>query len=87
MTHLPRPDRDVLHVAYAIGRRVGTAVTRNRVKRRLRSGLAGLEARGLAPAPGDLLIGVRPGAEQCDFHDLERHLVRSFEQLHDRSIA
>jgi ribonuclease P protein component len=44
-------------VAFAIGRPVGGAVVRNRLRRRLRAVLT-----GLTPAPGDYLVGVTPAA-------------------------
>lgn len=66
MTHLradtatwPAPPR----VAYAVSRRVGPAVVRNRVRRRLRSAIRGLVTAcpELVP-PGAYLIAVSPQA-------------------------
>jgi ribonuclease P protein component len=53
-------------VAYAIGKRVGGAVERNRVRRRLRNVMADLD-----PAPGRYLIRVAPGGSELSFLDLK----------------
>lgn len=58
----PRPSGDRVRVAYAIGRRVGPAVARNRVRRRLREAVRALDrAAGGLPA-GAYLVSVRPAA-------------------------
>jgi ribonuclease P protein component len=54
-------------VAYAVGRRVGGAVVRNRLRRRLRSVVRGVE--GLAP--GAYLVGVAPEAVALSYEDLK----------------
>lgn len=51
------PSLDQPHVGYAIGRRVGGAVERNRIRRRLRALLAQY---GSDLPPGRYLIGVSP---------------------------
>ena len=56
-------------VAYAIGRPVGGAVVRNRVRRRLRA-LVVAEASRQPLAPGYYLVGARPGAAGASFADL-----------------
>jgi ribonuclease P protein component len=51
---------------FAVGKTVGKAVVRNRVKRRLREGTRTLPVR-----PGwDIVIIARPGAAAADFHAL-----------------
>jgi ribonuclease P protein component len=56
---------------YAIPKRVGKAVTRNRVRRRLREAL-----RILPLAPGyDVVVSVRPEAAAASFHDLKVELT------------
>lgn len=59
LTWIPRPAGEPPQVAYAIGRAVGSAVVRNRLRRRLRWALVQL---GDHLPPGAYLIGVRPGA-------------------------
>ncbi|HYF45597.1 MAG TPA: ribonuclease P protein component [Acidimicrobiales bacterium] len=59
-------------VAYAIGRGVGTAVTRNRLRRRLRAIVA---ARPLAP--GTYLVSAGPAAATLADQDLRADLDRA----------
>ena len=56
-------------VAYAIGRRVGGAVHRNRLRRRLRAVAAEL---GPDLQPGAYLIGAAPGAATLSYGDLRK---------------
>lgn len=59
-------------VAYAIGKAVGSAVTRNRLRRRIRavlSGLAGTGEGGLPP--GAYLVRTGPGSERLSSRELE----------------
>ena len=63
-------------VAYAIGKAVGTAVVRNRIRRRLRALVDQLERDG-ALAPGLYLIGVTPAAVEESFTGLGDHLSRA----------
>lgn len=56
-----------------MGRALGSAVVRNRVRRRLRAALQAAEAAGLVPA-GDYLIGARSEAAACTYAELEADL-------------
>ena len=72
ITHLPdgsTPPR----VAYSVSKRVGPAVVRNRVRRRLRSIVAeaARPAGELSPGPGAYLISVRPEAADLAYPALE----------------
>jgi ribonuclease P protein component len=59
--------------AYGVGRAVGPAVVRNRVRRRLRSAAREIAlARGLPS--GAYLVTVRPGAAELDYASLRRSL-------------
>jgi len=60
-------------VAFAIGRRVGPAVVRNRLRRRLRDEMV-RQARAGRLAPGAYLIGLAPGAVAVDGSTLRSHL-------------
>jgi len=55
-------------VAYTVGRRVGGAVVRNQVRRRLRAATA--EA-GASLRPGPYLIGVGPEAARSTYGELK----------------
>lgn len=60
-------------VAYAIGKRVGPAVTRNRVRRRLRASVVRHRA---ALQPGAVyLIGAGPAAAAASFEELDATLA------------
>jgi ribonuclease P protein component len=66
-----------VRVAYAIGRRVGPAVVRNRVRRRLREAVRELDRTtpgGLAC--GAYLVSVRPEAAARTYRDLRDDLAR-----------
>lgn len=63
------PDAPVA-VAFAIGKPVGTAVVRNRIRRRLRAAV--LE---LAPPPGDYLVAVTPAAAEASYQALRADLA------------
>jgi ribonuclease P protein component len=62
-------------VAFAIGRSVGSAVARNRIRRRLRELV---RAASIADPPrlarGQLLIGAKPGAGERSFDELGRQM-------------
>ena len=52
---------------------MGSAVTRNRVKRRLRAAY-----RATLQVPGrDVLVKAGPGVETLSYQDLEKHLIQS----------
>jgi ribonuclease P protein component len=55
-TVLANPAADRVEVGFAVGRRIGNAVTRNRIRRRLRAIIA---AESEVLVPGLYLIGVK----------------------------
>ena len=61
--------------AFAIGRTIGSAVVRNRVRRRLRALLRDAANTGQLP-PGWLLVGARPAAGELTFDELRIELRR-----------
>jgi len=65
-------------VAFAISRKVGPAVVRNRLRRRLRDELAGLARADRLPA-GAYLVGLAPEAATLDGPTLRRHLRSALE--------
>ncbi|MGI9407489.1 MAG: ribonuclease P protein component [Hyphomicrobiaceae bacterium] len=68
-------------IGYTVTKRIGNAVVRNRVKRRLRAAVAALE-------PGDLrdncdyVLIARPGALQRPFIDLTNDLRAGLQSVH-----
>ena len=81
-TFLPDPSASPPRVAFAIGRAVGPAVFRNRLRRRLRALLSADPNPATLP-PGWYLIGARPAAAARSFPQLSSDveaLVRSVAQ-------
>jgi ribonuclease P protein component len=68
-------------VAYAIGKPVGTAVVRNRLRRRLRALVA-----ELAPPPGTYLVVVTPAAAGLGFDELRADLAAGLDDLADAAV-
>lgn len=65
-------------VAYTIGKRVGPAVVRNRVRRRLRTCVRDAAPRLL---PGAYLIGVSPDAAHLSYEELRMTLQRALDAV------
>jgi ribonuclease P protein component len=63
-----------VRVAYSIGRRVGTAVDRNRVRRRLRAAMRDVSRDGDGLSSGAYLVLVRPEAGITPYRELRRSL-------------
>ena len=64
-THLLDPTVDAARVAFAISRSVGNAVTRNRLRRRMRSILAQIDLPN-----GLYLFGCRPAASELTYDQM-----------------
>jgi len=64
-------------VAYAISRRLGGAVVRNQIRRRLRAIVDGLETR---PRPGSYLIRCGNETGQLTYDELHHHLLQALER-------
>ncbi len=65
-------------VAFALGRKLGPAVTRNLIRRRLRHLLADMEQGEELPTMDYLIIG-SPGIVTLSFDQLRAHLSRAIE--------
>ena len=82
VTYVPDVVSSEARVAYAVGRRVGGAVVRNRLRRRLRAAVAGMAAL----EPGAYLVGADPGAVGLPYDDLRTTLSTAMTAAHgDRS--
>ncbi len=75
-----RPPR----VAFAISRRVGSAVVRNKIRRRLRAVVAELAAAGRL-GPGDYLVAASPAAAGASFTTLRAGMTTACAELHGRT--
>jgi ribonuclease P protein component len=78
VTWLPGPADQPPRLAFAIGRPVGTAVVRNRLRRRLRCLFT---EHAFALVPGTYLIGAAPAAAHLDYGDLRRTLSTALNEL------
>ena len=67
-------------VAFAIGRKLGPAVARNRLRRRLRAIFATAAGEGRVP-PGAYLAIARPEAMSATFSQLNRDVATSLDRL------
>ena len=77
MSWVPGPAGSPPLVAYAIGKRVGPAVVRNRLRRRLRA----IFASDLRVAPGDYLVAADPAAADLPFADLKALVTAALSDL------
>lgn len=77
VSYEPAPTDGSLRAAYAVPRRVGTAVERNAWRRRLRAVVR--EAIGDVPA-GTYLIGAGPGVRDLDFQELRRRVIEAMKR-------
>jgi len=69
-------------VGYAIGRRHGNAVARNRLRRRLR---AAVRDAGPGLDAGAYLVRAKPGADELDFESLCRAVSEAARSAADRA--
>ena len=69
-----------IRVGIVVSRKVGNAVVRNRVRRRLREAFRARVARGPTPPGADVVIIARPDAADAGFHELATSLERALER-------
>jgi ribonuclease P protein component len=68
-----RADPSVLspRIAFALSRNVGSAVVRNRIRRRLRAAFATCAASSEGVPSGDYLLGAGPSAAELPFREVQ----------------
>ncbi len=75
------PVRDVARVGFTVTKKMGNAVVRNRIRRRLRHA-ASAAAPALAKAGYDYVIISREPAQTCEFSVLLRDMEFAFSRIH-----
>ena len=73
---VPGPSDEPARVAFAVGRKVGCAVTRHRARRRLRAVMAELE-----PPGGAYLVGLRPESSNLSFSELKALVKQALQAI------
>jgi ribonuclease P protein component len=77
--YMRRADAGSLRVGFTLGRGLGGAVERNRMKRRLREAI---RLHGtVAKAPADVVINPKRSLLTADFADLRKEISRAFEVI------
>lgn len=72
---LDQPNQDHFHVGFSVGKKLGTAVLRNRIKRRLRHCIRELDRElGIRPDVDFIIIARRP-VRQMTFQALKKSLI------------
>lgn len=74
VTWVPGQTDEPARVAFAIGRRVGGAVVRNRLRRRLRAIVV-----DAAPPPGAYLVSAAPEAALLPFPELKAQVTKALQ--------
>lgn len=88
LTFLDEDGADGTRVAYAITKRVGGAVERNRLRRRLRAVLADLAKQAPSPVPaGVLLVSAGPDASGRGPEELRNDVMRLLAALETRRFG
>lgn len=81
--YLPRTQGSGFRVGFTVGRVLGGAVERNRIKRRLREAVR-LQHPG-DQAAVDVVINPKKSLLTADFTEVEREIIRAFEVIRKSS--
>ena len=80
VSYVEHPDWDRSEVAYAVSRKVGNAVQRNLLRRRMRAIMAD---RVVEVPAGAFLVRSGPGGPALEFHELKVAMSRAIEKATD----
>lgn len=83
LRHLPDPDGEFPRVAFTIPRKVGGAVERNRIRRRLRSILTDRLREGRMPTGATVFI-IHPGCATMTYTQLREQVTEVLDALETR---
>ena len=72
---------DLLQVGFVVGKQVGGAVVRNRVKRRLRYAARELLVGGAFPEAGRLVVRALPASAMASYGELAADLTRCVDRV------
>jgi len=76
--YLPRQRAEGVRVGFTVGKVLGGAVVRNRMKRRLREAV---RLHGIMPAAMDVVINPKKSLLAAEFVEVQRELRRAFEVI------
>jgi ribonuclease P protein component len=76
--YLPRQKAEGVRVGFTVGKVLGGAVVRNRMKRRLREAV---RLQGLIPAAMDVVINPKKSLLNAEFAEVQREIRRAFEVI------
>lgn len=87
MTVVHLPGTGEVRVAFAIGRKVGPAVVRNRLRRRLRAAARDLDRSTGGLPTGAYLVMLRPEAADRSYRELHHDLSRAIDAATAGSVG
>ncbi len=76
--YLPRQNAEGMRVGFTVGKVLGGAVVRNRMKRRLREAV---RLHGMIPVAMDIVINPKKSLLTAAFVDVQREIRRAFEVI------
>jgi ribonuclease P protein component len=81
-----RPDEQAARVGYTVSKKVGTAVERNRVRRRLKEAVRRSAAIGMRPGHDYVVVGGRAALSE-PFGRLADALEQALTRIHQKPVA